>query len=130
MLRIGSRYAGVARGHPQVLSVSEAAWPRLENRRKREEPRGACRKAGLFRYVHGGGTASVMAPLGTYEVRYAYGRTWYDYDDLFGPDTICQKADTLVTFSISGTQIKGVKLTLYGVENGNLRTTTLRRSEF
>lgn len=38
-------------------------------------------------FVRSGSTVNVDVALGTYELRYASGETWYGYEYLFGPET-------------------------------------------
>lgn len=81
-------------------------------------------------FVHGGLTANVDVPLGTYEVRYASGDTWYGYEHLFGPDTAYSKADQMFYFRDDGSQVSGYTITLYKVRNGNLQTSKIRKNQF
>ena len=81
-------------------------------------------------YIRGGDTVEVDVPLGSYEIRYAAGDTWYGEDELFGPETSYNKADDLFTFSDTGYQISGYTITLYQVVNGNLETIPLDKDRF
>lgn len=81
-------------------------------------------------FIRGGNTVSTEVPLGTYEVKYASGEKWYGYKHLFGPDTGYSKAESKFTFENTGYQISGYTITLYRVSNGNLRTSTISRSQF
>lgn len=81
-------------------------------------------------FVRSGETVEVEVPLGTFEVRYASGDTWYGDDLLFGPETSYSKADTFFTFEIVGNQIRGFTITLYTVAHGNLKTKAIGASEF
>lgn len=81
-------------------------------------------------FVRGGSTVNVDVPLGSYEVRYACGDTWYGYEYLFGPDTAYSKADKTFDFEVVGNQVRGFTVTLYKVANGNLRTSTIRPEQF
>lgn len=81
-------------------------------------------------YIRGGDTVSIEVPLGTYEIKYASGETWYGDQKLFGTQTSYSKADELFTFSDTGYQITGYTITLYQVVNGNLETITLDPSQF
>lgn len=81
-------------------------------------------------YIRGGDTVSIEVPLGTYEIKYASGETWYGDQKLFGTQTSYSKADELFTFSDTGYQITGYTITLYQVVNGNLQTITLDPSQF
>jgi hypothetical protein len=81
-------------------------------------------------FVQSGSTVEVEVPLGTYEVRYASGDTWYGYEHLFGPDTSYSKADKTFTFEVVENQISGFTITLYRVAHGNLRTSAIKETEF
>ncbi|HQN10374.1 MAG TPA: J domain-containing protein [Thermoanaerobaculia bacterium] len=81
-------------------------------------------------FVRGGQTLDVEVPLGTFEIRYASGTTWYGDEYLFGPETTYSKADKLFTFEIVGNQVRGFTITLYKVAHGNLSTSKIRASEF
>lgn len=81
-------------------------------------------------FVRSGTTVNVDVPLGTYEVRFASGESWYGYAYLFGPDTAYSKADKTFTFEVVGNQVNGFTITLYKVAHGNLPTSTIRPTEF
>ena len=50
-------------------------------------------------FVRGGSVAEFEVPLGSYEVRYASGLTWYGLGDLFGPETSYAKAAETFAFT-------------------------------
>ena len=81
-------------------------------------------------YVRGGTDASVDVPLGTYEIFYATGTTWYGKDHLFGPETRYYKCDEDFTFSKTNTGYTGWDLTLYAVSNGNMDTDPVSADAF
>ncbi len=81
-------------------------------------------------FVHGGLTATVDVPLGTYDVRYASGDAWYGYEHLFGPSTTYSKADRLFTFRQDGLHVSGYTITLYKVRYGNLQTSRIHKDQF
>jgi hypothetical protein len=81
-------------------------------------------------FVRSGTTVEVEVPLGTYEVRYASGETWYGYEYLFGPETSYSKADKTFTFEVVGNQVSGFTITLYKVPHGNLHTSAIRATQF
>ena len=83
-------------------------------------------------FVRAGTTTEVDVPLGTYDFRYAMGSVWYGTDKgcLFGPGTICAKANTLFRFYDSGDRINGHAVTLYRVRNGNMSTSTISLEDF
>jgi len=49
-------------------------------------------------YVIGGVPLTVDVPLGTYEIRYAAGQAWCNVTELFGPQTVYNKADRRFEF--------------------------------
>lgn len=83
-------------------------------------------------FVRSSTTVKVQVPLGTFEIRYAAGSTWYGYgnDELFGPETSCSKADSRFRFAEEEFQITGYSITLYKVRHGNLHTSKIDRSKF
>lgn len=81
-------------------------------------------------FVRSGTTVNIDVPLGTYEVRYASGASWYGDEYLFGPDTAYSKADRTFKFEVFGNEISGFTMTLYKVANGNLQTSAIKASEF
>lgn len=84
----------------------------------------------LLIYVRGGQTEEIDVPIGTYRVKYASGDRWYGYTHLFGPDTQYSKADQPFTFTFDGNQYSGYTVTLYKVQNGNLRTSKISSNDF
>lgn len=81
-------------------------------------------------FVRSGTTVNIDVPLGTYEVRYASGESWYGDEYLFGPDTAYSKADKPFTFEVVGNQVRGFTITLYKVPHGNLHTSAIKPTEF
>lgn len=81
-------------------------------------------------FVRGGQTEEIDVPLGTYVVKYASGDRWYGYTHLFGPDTQYSKADQNFTFTFDGYQYSGYTVTLYKVQNGNLKTSKISPDDF
>jgi hypothetical protein len=81
-------------------------------------------------FVRSGSTAEVKVPLGTYVLKFASGNKWYGTTYHFGPDTAYGKADRTMRFWVEGNVINGHSVTLYKVQNGNLRTSTIPASEF
>jgi hypothetical protein len=59
-------------------------------------------KSVLKLYVVGGEPAKIKVPLGSYEVKFASGETWYGDEFLFGPETRYAKCDKQLSFT-SGT---------------------------
>lgn len=81
-------------------------------------------------FVRSGMPLSIEVPLGTYELRYASGRTWYGWDHLFGPQTRYSKADTPFTFTNDGYQVSGYTVELIMQSGGNLSTSGLAASQW
>jgi len=81
-------------------------------------------------YVHGGQRAELLVPLGTYELRYAYGKTWYGPDHLFGPATRYAKAEEEFEFTLKGNHYNGYTVELYLQVDGNLHTTPISPEDF
>jgi tetratricopeptide (TPR) repeat protein len=83
-------------------------------------------------FVREGQQASIEVPLGTYELTYATGRTWYGprAGALFGPETGYAKADDTFTFRREGNQILGYTVELYQQAFGNLETEPMSAREF
>ena len=81
-------------------------------------------------FVRSGTTVEIEVPLGTYEVRYAAGQTWYGYEHFFGENTAYTKADKSFTFEVVGNEINGFTITLYKVAHGNLTTSSISANEF
>ncbi len=77
-------------------------------------------------FIVGGNTVEIDVPSGTYELRYASGRTWYGYHYLFGPNTAYSKANRLFSFTYG----RGYDVTLYKVANGNLSTQRMSEEDF
>ena len=71
-------------------------------------------------YVRGGEPVTVDVPLGTYNLYYACGSTWYGEDDLFGEDTDYYKMDSTFSFYEDDGYYMGYTLELYLQPNGNL----------
>jgi hypothetical protein len=81
-------------------------------------------------FVRDGRSVEVKVPLGSYELKYAVGKTWHGPELLFGPDTICSKADKILAFKKKGNRVLGHSVELYLQLDGNLPTEQIPRSEF
>ena len=81
-------------------------------------------------FIRPGERLDALAPLGSYELRYAAGQTWYGTTHLFGPDTACSRADSQFDFRETGEGYTGYTVELFLQVNGNLRTERLSRDEF
>lgn len=83
-------------------------------------------------FVREGQRASIEVPLGTYELSYATGRTWYGprAGALFGPETRYAESDDTFTFRTDGNQVQGYTVELYLQTHGNLETKPMPASKF
>jgi hypothetical protein len=81
-------------------------------------------------FVRGGQTVTIDVPLGTYEVRYTCGDSWYGYTYLFGDSGSYSKANETFAFTQTGNNVSGYTITLYPVEHGNLQTKDIEPTEF
>lgn len=81
-------------------------------------------------FVHGGETAEIDVPLGTYSLYYAVGDSWQGIEDLFGESTRYFKADDVFDFYESDGYVNGWTVELYTQSNGNLSTESIDPSEF
>ena len=77
-------------------------------------------------FIPVGQTAHLRVPIGSYEVRYVSGDTWYGDEFLFGPGSSYYKADRILTFGYN----HSYTLTLYRVRDGNLKTRTISAESF
>jgi len=84
----------------------------------------------LTTFIRSGETTSIKVPLGSYEVRYAAGKTWYGYEYLFGPGTAYYKADSRMDFTQSGNTYNGVTIELIQRADGNLKTSNISENNF
>lgn len=81
-------------------------------------------------FIRSGGVLDVDVPVGSYEIRYATGKTWYGASYLFGPETSYSKADSVFNFSFDGYQYSGYTVELIMQQNGNLQTSGLQPSQW
>jgi hypothetical protein len=81
-------------------------------------------------FVHGGRSIEVNVPVGSYRMLYAAGTTWFGTEHYFGPETAYSQADTILKFYIEGNCYSGNEVTLYRVQNGNLRTSRISKDQF
>ncbi len=84
----------------------------------------------LTAFVHGGDKVQIDVPLGKYKLKYASGDKWYGYKYRFGPYTSYNKSNDIFDFKVVGNQVSGYSVTLYKVQDGNLRTYNIDESEF
>ena len=83
-------------------------------------------------YVVGGKYLEVSVPLGSYKMRYAYGKIWRGEQHLFGPEDLTRIEEALKSFdflaSVDG--INGYTVELIPQVGGNLPTHNIARDEF
>lgn len=77
-------------------------------------------------YVHAGSSIDIDVPVGTFDIYYACGDSWYGTDSLFGPDTIYQRCDESFSFS----EFSGWTVQLQPVSYGNLDTEYVSPEDF
>lgn len=81
-------------------------------------------------YLSNGVTKRTKVPLGTYELRYASGTTWFGEKGLFGPGTQRFKAQTQLAFRVERDGVAGHSIRLIKQRDGNLGTKLIDESEF
>ncbi len=81
-------------------------------------------------FLRSGGTVKTMLPLGTYLVKYATGQNWQGEKELFGEDTLYNKADRTFTFTQNKKQASGFRIELILQTDGNLRTRKIKKAEW
>lgn len=81
-------------------------------------------------FVRGGEVTETRMPLGSFELRYASGDTWYGPTHLFGPSTSYNKADSVFQFQQTGREISGYTVELYQQRDGNLHTRSIDAAQF
>ena len=82
-------------------------------------------------YVVGGQDLEVLVPVGSYKMRYAYGKIWRGEQHLFGPGSLTRVEEALKSFdflaSVNG--INGYTVELIPQIDGNLPTRIIARDE-
>ena len=81
-------------------------------------------------FIRAGEVVELAVPPGSYKVKVASGQTWYGDSVRFGPTTSYSTLDSVFTFTIDGTHLRGNELTLTQVRDGNLKTVPLTASDF
>lgn len=84
----------------------------------------------LTTFIRTGETVSIKVPLGSYEIRYASGKTWYGYEYMFGPATSYYKAEARMDFTQSGNTYNGHTIELIPRAGGNLHTSSISEYNF
>ena len=81
-------------------------------------------------YLHGGEPAEVSVPLGSYEMYYACGDSWYGESVRFADTGGDFLAEDTFDFTSSGGYVYGYTVTLYDVYYGNLETSPVNAADF
>jgi hypothetical protein len=91
-------------------------------------------------FVRGGETFSTKVPLGTYSIRGATGRTWYNKQALFGPETRFFRLQNKDGKGVDGrligrfwrerNRIFGMTLTFKNVIDGNMTQESIGKGDF
>ncbi len=81
-------------------------------------------------YLHGGEPAEVSVPLGSYEMYYACGDSWYGESVRFADTGGDFVAEDTFDFTSSGGYVYGYTVTLYDVYYGNLETSPVNAADF
>ncbi len=85
-------------------------------------------------FINGGSTLDETVPLGRFILKFATGKYWCGHHDLFGPDTITNKADDIFVFerryTSDGYNVNHWIVELIRQRHGNLRTRRIAREEF
>ncbi len=81
-------------------------------------------------FIRAGQAINTKIPLGSYEIKYASGKTWYGKQYCFGPETSYNKADQKFDFFKTENSILGHNLELYQRIDGNLKTEHISPNEF
>ena len=83
-------------------------------------------------YVVGGRDLEVLVPLGSYKMRYAYGKIWRGEQHLFGPGNLTRVEEALESFdfNMSFEGINGYTVELIPQIGGNMPTRYIARDEF
>lgn len=84
----------------------------------------------LTAFIRAGETLNVDVPIGSCQLRFANGNTWYGVRFFFGPTTIFSKADTTFVFRQEGLRVAGYTVELYLQRHGNLRTKEMSPFDF
>tara|TARA_Y100001934_G_C12360701_1_gene780551 strand:- start:27 stop:782 length:756 start_codon:yes stop_codon:yes gene_type:complete len=124
----------VIQNRPAVLRVKTAGSDHYLVKLTRPGSRAAV----VDLFIRAGHSAEVRVPLGTFEIKWATGKEWFGYNDLFGRASSLNLADELFTFeqtvtkTSSGTRTSTtvLEITLYGVPSGNLRTKRISPDQF
>jgi hypothetical protein len=81
-------------------------------------------------FIRAGQQVRLEVPLGSFEIKYAMGTTWYGMEYLFGLETSVAKADKIFDFHIKGDKVSGYTIELIKQEGGNLHTRDISLDDF
>jgi hypothetical protein len=85
-------------------------------------------------FIYGGSTLEAMVPIGDFTLKYATGKMWCGEAELFGQDTLTNKAERTLRFERlptgDGYTLRGWVVDLVLHKGGNLRTARIPRETF
>lgn len=81
-------------------------------------------------FIRGGEYFETKVPLGTFEIRYAAGKTWYGEDCRFGKQTAYSKADRPFQFEVVDQGYSGYTVELIMQTSGNLPVSAISPDQF
>lgn len=81
-------------------------------------------------FIRAGDAVKIRVPLGTYKVKYAYGKIWYGEKHLFGPGTRVTEVERNFVFRVENKQNTGYALDLINQDNGNLHSRNISIKDF
>jgi hypothetical protein len=81
-------------------------------------------------FARGGEPMAADVPLGTYVLKYAFGKQWCGISFPFGKDTVAKKGRTALTFRREYDGYSGNFVTLIAERGGNFPTSYIPASEF
>lgn len=84
----------------------------------------------LTAFIRSGETANLIVPFGSFEIKYATGKTWYGYDYLFGPGTSYYRAESRMDFTQSGNSYFGRTIQLMPSTGGNMQISNISENNF
>jgi hypothetical protein len=83
-------------------------------------------------FIRDGKTLEILVPVGSYELRYCAGSTWYGPVHRFGPhpDTLCSRAEERFDFARTPDGYNGYTVELILQLHGNLQTKAIPFDRF
>ncbi len=75
-------------------------------------------------FIHGSQPVKVSVPLGTYQLYWTSGNTWFGTKKRFGPEATIQKAEENLEFRVdrANSRVEGHEITLSSTPYGNMRS--------